>query len=224
MNIRRFPPAASLLLAFASALLLGCSSQPPKPWVPPSLVLILPPENTTAATDIESIVYPMVYERMVNRGYYCISPELARGIFNTNKLEDAGRINSLPPRKFREVFGADAVLKVRVTEWSSYYMVLASSVSVTMEMSLVDTETGETLWTRTRTESRSPESDSAGTGKPGLVETLVHAMIDAAVHAAITEYEPIAEANVEAMVGEVPAGDYGKAEPGSQASGVETRP
>ena len=214
-----------LTMAFAclpvlALSLIHCSSVPAKPWVPPALVLILPPENTTSATNVEGMVYPMVYEKLVQRGYYCISPELARGIFNTNKLEDAGRINSLPPRKFKEVFGADAVLKVRVTQWSSYYVVLASSVSITMEMSLVATETGEVLWSGTRTESRQPDME----GEEGKTPSLLGALVKVALHSAMTDYEPIAEDNIDALISQIPLGDYKHLEPESQASGVEKKP
>lgn len=194
---------ASLLLAGFAFALAGCSTQPAKPWKPPAVVLILPPENMTQGSEVEQVVTPIVFEKLVNRGYYCISPELSRGIFHANKLEDAGRIHALPPAKFREIFGADAVLKVRVKEWSSYYVVLAAHVSVTFEMSLVDTETGEVLWTRTRTESKDPDAEPEGSQA-----SLIGMLVKNAVHAAFTDYEPLAEENAEAMLSDVPRGNY----------------
>jgi hypothetical protein len=165
----------------------------------PTVVLVLPPENTLQATEVEETAYPIIFEKLTNRGYYCISPELARGIFNANKLEDAARINTLPPQKFKEIFGADAVLKVRVLEWASKYVVISSTVTIKFEMTLVDAATGEDLWSMTHVVSKSPGGNSG---------SLLGALVEAALHAAITPYEPIAEENAGLMLKTVPEGTY----------------
>ena len=192
-----------VLPAICSLALMNCG---PKPSIhpeyskrKPTVVLVLPPENTLQATEVEETAYPIIYEKMANRGYYCISPELARGIFNANKLEDAARINSLPPQKFKEIFGADAILRVRVLEWSSKYIVISSSVTIKFEMTLIEAATGEELWSLTNVVSKSPGGNSGG---------LVGALVNAAIHAAFTPYEPIAEENAKAMLATVPEGTY----------------
>jgi len=196
-------PFLRLLLAPAALLLAHCG---PKPVIhpdyekrKPDVVLVLPPENTVQATQVEETAYPIIYEKMANRGYYCIAPELARGIFNANKLEDAGRINSLPPQKFKEIFGADAILRVRVLDWSSKYMVLSSKVSIKFEMTLVDCGSGEDLWSMTNEVAKAPGNSGGG---------LVGALVNAAMHAAFTPYEPIAEENAKTMLVTVPQGSY----------------
>jgi hypothetical protein len=200
-SLIRILPAAMAPLAF-----VNCG---PKPFIhadyadrKPTTVLVLPPENTVQATEVEEIAYPIIYEKMVNRGYYCIAPELARGIFNANKLEDAARINTLPPQKFREIFGADAILRVRVLEWASKYMVLSSNVTIKFEMTLVDARTGEDLWSLTHEVSKAPGNSGGG---------IVGALVSAAMHAALTPYEPIAEENARTMLSKLPPGPYGTA-------------
>ena len=197
--MNKFNGLAAILASF---LFIGCVLKPtlsPKyQQLKPKYVLVLPPENTTSGTEIEETVYPIIYEKFARRGYYCLSPELARAVFNINKLEDAGRINSIPPAKFKEIFGVDAVLKVRVTDWSSKYYVISSNVTVKFEMELVHAESGEVLWALTNTLSKAPGNNQGG--------GLIGALINAAAHAAFTPYEPIAEENAAMMIKTVPMG------------------
>jgi hypothetical protein len=165
----------------------------------PTVVLVLPPENTIQATQVEEVAYPIIYEKMTNRGYYCISPELARGIFDANKLEDAGRINQLPPQKLKEIFGADAILRVKVLDWSSKFVIISSTVTIKFEMTLIDAATGDELWSFTNVVSKSPNNSGGG---------LVGAIVSAAINAAFTPYEPIAEENAKTMLATVPEGAY----------------
>jgi hypothetical protein len=153
---------------------------------------------------VEETVYPIIYEKMANRGYYCLSPELVRGIFNANKLEDAGRINTLPMAKLMEIFGVDAVLKTKVLDWSSKYFVISSTVTVKLEMTLIDGKSGEELWSMTNVISKAP---GGGGG------SLIGALVATAMNAAFTQYEPIAEENAKVMLGTVPKGQYWKGNP-----------
>lgn len=191
------------LLAVVFLALMGCA---PSYYLndrmrtnPPKVVLVLPPENMTPNTEVQEKLYPIIYDILEQRGYYCISPELAQAVFNANKMNDAGRVNSLPVSKFKEIFGADAVLKTRVTDWSTKYIVISSSVTVGLDMQLWDTDRGDTLWTMKRTLSQSPDNSNAG---------LIGAMINAAVSAATVQYEPIAADNVQAMYNTIPQGIY----------------
>ena len=109
-------------------------------------------------------------------------------------MNDPGRLNSLPPEKYKEVFGADAVLKTRVTEWSSKYIVI-----VGFEMKLFDCNSGDSLWVLERTLSKSPNNGNLG---------LIGSLVNNAIHAASAPYEPIARENSETMMKTVPRGKY----------------
>jgi hypothetical protein len=190
-------------LLLSLVLLASCAK---KPFVsdkiknsPPKYVLVLPPENQTSNTNVEEVVYPIAYQFLSQRGYLAISPELARMIFNANKLEDAGRINQLPTQKFLEIFGVDAVLKTKVTEWSSSYVVLSSSVTVGLDMEIVDTKSGESLWKFDQVLSKAPSNSGGG---------LIGGLINAALHAATQDYAPIAAENTFNMMRTVPEGPY----------------
>lgn len=192
------------LLGAALIALVGCA---PKVYttsdferLKPKTVLVLPPENTTSNTDVLQKSYPFIFSQMAQRGYYVVSPELALQMFRANKLNDPGQINALPTNKFAEVFGVDAVLKTKVTEWSSKYIVISSTVNVGFDMELVDAKTGTKLWSHSQVLSKAPDNNSGG----GIVGMLV----SAAVNAATTPYEPIAEQNANRMLFTIPEGQY----------------
>lgn len=163
----------------------------------PKTVLVLPPENTTSNTEVMEKAYPFVFSKLAQRGYYVISPELAMQLFVANKMNDPGRLNKLPAQKFTEVFGVDAILTTRVTEWSSKYIVIDSSVNVGFEMNLIDCRSGKLLWSHTNTLSRSPDNGGGG---------LISGLINTAVHAATVPYEPIASENASIMMSTIPLG------------------
>lgn len=192
-----------LLLAAAALALVGCA---PKVYttadferLKPKTVLVLPPENTTASADVLQKAYPFIFSELAQRGYYAISPELALQLFRANKLNDPGQINNLPTEKFAEVFGVDAVLKTKVTDWSSKYVVLASSVDVGFDMGLFDAKSGTKLWSLENTLSKGNNNSGGG---------IVGALVSAAVNAAATQYEPIAAENAKLMLSTIPEGQY----------------
>lgn len=192
-----------LALGFAALALVGCA---PKVYttadferLKPKTVLVLPPENTTSNTEVLQKSYPFVFSELAQRGYYAIAPELALQLFRANKLEDPGQINSLPTTKFNDVFGVDAVLRTKVTEWSSKYIVISSTVNVGFDMELLDTKTGTLLWRHSQTLSKSPDNSN---GNPLAM------LINAAVNAALTKYEPIASENARLMTLTIPQGQY----------------
>jgi len=166
----------------------------------PKTVLVLPPENMTSNTDVLQKSYPFIFSEMAQRGYYVVSPELALQLFRANKLNDPGQINNLPTAKFNEVFGVDAVLKTKVTDWSSKYVVVSASVNVGFDMTLVDTRSGTVLWSDSRVLSQTPNN--------GNNNSILGALVNAALTAATTPYEPIASDNARFMLSTIPQGPY----------------
>jgi hypothetical protein len=199
-----------VFVTLGAALFIGaCGGTPRKFTTPdferlqPKTVLVLPPENTTSNTEVLEKAYPFIFSKLAQRGYYVVSPELAMQLFVANKLNEPGRLNTLPSQKFADVFGVDAVLKTRVIEWSSKYVVLSSTVNVGFEMNLIDCRSGKLLWSHKNTLSRSPDSGGGG-GNP--IASLIGALVKAAVHAAATPYEPIASENAAIMMSTIPIG------------------
>lgn len=104
-------------------------------------------------------------------------------------------------------FGADAVLFVTISDWSTRYIVVQSSTVVTVSFLLKDTRTGTTLWEGTQSVAR----NSGDAGNP--IATLIVAAVTYAVNQMVEiDYRPLAmTANAQAFgtpgVG-LPAGPY----------------
>ncbi len=203
MNTKLIPILGLALFSVACATTPIVHTTPDFTKMQPKTVLVLPPENTTSNTDVLEKAYPFLFSKLAQRGYYVVSPELAMQLFVANKLNDPGRLNVLPTQKFAEVFGVDAVLKTRVTEWSSKYIVLSSTVNVGFEMSLIDCRSGKLLWSHKNTLSKAP--GNGGGGGSGLAD-LIGGLVNTAVHAAVTPYEPIASENAGIMMSTIPLG------------------
>lgn len=194
------------LSGFCILLLASCATGPKTKHYapsmvthPPKIVAVLPPENLTSNTEIEEKLYPFISTRLAERGYYVIAPELLREIFLANKLEQAATINALSPEKFKEILGADAILITRVTDWSSKFFVVGSTVTVAMEMELLDTRTGKTLWKYQYSLSKTPNNNSS---------SLIGAIVSSALHAAVVPYEPIADENTQIIYATMPKGPF----------------
>lgn len=196
-NLRLLLTAVGTLLLASCAPIIRTTADFER--LKPKTVLVLPPENTTSNTEVLQKSYPFVFSEMAQRGYYVVSPELTLQLFRANKLNDPGQINNLPTAKFYEVFGVDAVLKTKVTEWSSKYIVISATVNVGFDMTLVDTKSGTVLWSHSQVLSKSP--DNSG-GNPLAM------LINAALTAATTPYEPIASQNAKSMLSTIPQGPY----------------
>lgn len=196
------------------ALLSGCAIQPAKTDLSafyahkPRSILVVPVVNDTTEISASPVFVSSITRPLAERGYYVFPVYLTDLVLRDFGLAEAGHIHELPTQRFYELFGADAVLLITIKDWSSKYIVLASTVAVEMDYELKDTRTGTVLWQSTQKVVRS--SGGAGGGLIGIA-------IAAAVHAMGTDYLPLArQANNQAFLPPkgLPAGpynlDYGK--------------
>jgi hypothetical protein len=126
----------------------------------------------------------------------------SEGIYDTELL-----LNT-PPQKFREYFGADGVLYIKILKWDTAYYVVGGNVTVAVEFLLRSTHTGEDLWKYDGIITVDTSGDSGGAG--GLAG-LVLKVVTTAIKTAATDYVPLAkQANSVALV----SMPYGKYHPG----------
>ena len=119
-------------------------------------------------------------------------------------IYDAELIRSVPLAKFREYFGADAVLYTTIKKWDLQYMVLAANLTVSIDEELKSTKTDQTLWTYNGTVVVDLSGGYTGGGLAGLI---VKAVITAA-NSAMADYVPYArQANLRAL-SSFPFGKY----------------
>lgn len=206
------------LLVLVIGLLSGCAVQPQKPDLAafyahkPRSILVVPVLNESPEISAPSVFISTITKPLAERGYYVFPVYLTDLILRDFGLTEAGHIQQLPTQRFFDLFGADAVLMVTIKDWSSKYLVLASSVVVSMDYVLKDTKTGTVLWQKTETVAH-----QSGSGGGGGIAGLIVMAVDAAVNAAFTDYLPLArQANNQVFLPSwgLPAGpyhpDYGK--------------
>ncbi len=143
----------------------------------PRSILVVPVLNETTELDASAVVATTLSRPLAERGYYVFPVYLTDALFKDLGLSEAGHVHELPPERFLELFGADAVLFVTVQDWSTKYLILQSATVVRLNYVLRDTRTGTVLWTQTQTVSR----DSGTSSDP------IGALISAAVYYVISE-------------------------------------
>lgn len=141
----------------------------------PQSILILPPLNESNEVVLPDIALTLIPEYVAESGYYAFPPLVVQDYFRSNGAPSAAEINEIPYQTLREVFGADAALKITIKKYSYRYFVLYAGWDYKIELSLISLKTGVELWKR-----RVHVEDAAGgSGNP------VRSAINAAVHAAI---------------------------------------
>ena len=171
----------------------------------PVSILVLPPINETTAADAKDYYSTTIAEPLTLNGYYIYPLEVSSDILKAEGIYDTELLLSVPPQKFKEFFGADAVLYVRILKWDTSYFVIGGNVTVSVDFLLKSTETGEDLWKYDGTIVVDTSGDSGGAG--GLAGLIIK-VAATAIKTATTDYVPIAKrANNIALVS-IPVGKY----------------
>jgi hypothetical protein len=147
----------------------------------PVSMLVLPPVNESPEVTATYGVLSQVTLPLAEAGYYVLPVSLMDETFRQNGLNNAAEIHDVSPHKLREIFGSDAAVYIKVTQYGTSYRVIASETRVTAQARIVDLRTGELLWQGSATASSS-ESQSSSQG--GLAELLVRAIVTQIVETA----------------------------------------
>jgi hypothetical protein len=171
----------------------------------PLSVLVLPPINETTAADASDYYSTTVLEPMALKGYYVYPIEVVFDLLKQEGYYDSKMLLTVPPKKYQEYFGADAVLYIRLLKWDKSYYIIGGNVTVSVDFQLVSALTGETLWQYNGTIKLDTSGKSGGnSGLAGLAA----ALITTAVKTATTDYLPLAkDANIQAL-SSMPYGKY----------------
>lgn len=76
----------------------------------PVTLLIMPPINNTSNVETKDLFYTAVSEPLAEAGYYVIPPLMAMDVFKYESAYDAELFLNAPLGKFKDYFGADAVV------------------------------------------------------------------------------------------------------------------
>lgn len=198
-----------LLTGIASLLFLtGCASKITKGEAFPAMyeekpvsILVVPSINHSTAADAPDLYSSTINEPLSNAGFYVLPMEVTDRFLRNEGLAEGGQIKDIPPQKFAETFGADAVFYATIEKWDTTYYVIGGNVAVGIDFKLKSTKTGETIWNY-KQELTVDTSEDAGHPLLSIAIT--------AIKTAVQDYVPIARrVNLIALNG-VPYGKYHK--------------
>ena len=203
-KVRR-PLAAAALTALAA----GCVTTPPaKDYTrfvaaDPRSILVVPVVNRSVDVNAADYFLATIPVPVAERGYYVFPVHLVKRVLEDDGLSDADLVHGADPMRLAALFGADAVLYIRIERWEAKYVLITTQVTVEFDYVLKDGKTGDTLWQDH--ERLTYASDDAGGG-------LIGALLNAAVTKASPNYMPLARRATGAAVtvsGQgFPAGPY----------------
>jgi hypothetical protein len=170
----------------------------------PRSILILPPMNESTDAEAKDYYMTTVERPFALAGYYVFPVEMVGDIMKQEGVYDTEVLYKLPPDKFYEYFGADAVLFSRIKKWDVSYMVLASNLTVSIESEIVSTKTSEQLWKYTGTVVVDLSGGNSGGGIAGLIAKA----IVTAINTAAADYVKYARVANTKLVSTIPAGPY----------------
>jgi hypothetical protein len=173
----------------------------------PASILILPPMNQTTAADAKEYYSTTLQEPISFYGYYVFPYEVTSEVLKMEGTYDTELLKDLPVTKFREYFGADAVLFTTIKKWDLSYLVIAANLTVSVDCELKSTKSDQVLWRYNGTVVVDLSGGNTGGGLAGLVAKA----IVTAINSATSDYVPHARtANYQAL-STMPCGKYSAA-------------
>ena len=114
-------PVATLVVI---AALGACATPSPYDYTAfkqnrPASMLVLPPVNETPDVTATYGVLSQVTLPLAEAGYYVLPVSLMDETFRQNGLNDPAEIHDVSPRRLREIFGADAAVYIKVTQYGT---------------------------------------------------------------------------------------------------------
>ncbi len=160
-----------------AALLSACAHQVQRPDYTafkksqPRSILVLPPVNETSDVAATYGMLSQMTLPLAESGYYVVPVAVMDETFKQNGLTNAAEIQGTPPAKLREIFGADAALYSKVTQYGTVYRILSSATVVSASAKLVDLRTGDVLWQGRASASNDEGGNNGGGGLIGMLVT-----------------------------------------------------
>lgn len=172
----------------------------------PVSILVLPAINVTTAADAKEYYSVTIAEPLSLTGHYVYPLELVNEILKNEGMYDTELMVNVPPEKFKQHFGADAVMFIKINKWDTSYYVIGGNVTVGVECLLKSTNTGAELWKY----QGLVKVDTTGERRVEGLLGLAFQIIETAVKTAMTDYVPIArQANYMTLIS-MPHGKYHK--------------
>ena len=206
----KIKPFAALMLLALVIVLGGCAKQVAKQERFPGMyeemplsILILPPMNESTAADAKEYYITTIQEPLSLNGFYTFPVPVTNEILKMEGIYDTDLLYNMPLNKFKEYFGADAVLFTTIKKWDLVYLVLAGSLIVSFDSEIRSTTSNRTLWKYNGT----VVVDLSG-GGVAVPVSLIFKAVFTAINCAAADYVPYAKiANYQSFAA-MPVGKY----------------
>ncbi len=170
----------------------------------PRSLLIMPPMNESTAADAKDYYATTIEIPLAFHGFYVFPYEITSDVLKQQGIYDSELLYTMPLNKFYEYFGADAVLFTKIKKWDTSYMVLVSSLTVSIDAEIKSTKTSQVLWQYNGTVVVDLSGGDTGGGLAGLIEKVVVT----AVNTAAADYTTYAKQANARFIGSMPYGYY----------------
>jgi cell division septation protein DedD len=137
-------------------------------------VAILPIETSDAGQKEMAEMFRLgLYANLKQSKFQLLERYVVDGLLKQNKLTDPSNYLTINPMQFGEILGVDAIVFSRINKVERSYLIVHSSIELSVSVQMVDTRSGEILWRAEQT-----EQDFSGIGKiPTGITTAILAPI-----------------------------------------------
>lgn len=156
----------------------------------PRSILVLPLKNTSPDVNASHGFLSSVTLPLAESGYYVFPVAVVEETFKQNGVSNPDDISAIPLKKLHDIFGADAVMYITITDYGTSYQVISSDTRVSAMARLVDLRTGKELWKGNATASSNEGQNNNGGGILGI---LINAAVTQIAHSATDKAYDIAQ-------------------------------
>ena len=191
-----------LLFFIIASASVGCMLKVPHTIIPdyqdksPTSIAVLPVQNETVDMDAPNVFRAKLLSKVMSKGYVSPSSAQTDDKLGEKGIREAGQLGSMTFQEIGEFLNVDALLYSTVTEWSTTYLVVYSSIKVGARFQLIDVKTGEQLWESEHEVSKK----KFGTDKESIGDSLAFA--------ALQRYDPYVDSVIEKTFLTLPNGPH----------------
>ena len=172
----------------------------------PASILVMPPINNTNNVEAKDLLYTSISQHLAEAGYYVVSPVMAMDVFKNESAYDAEYFIHSSLRKFKEYFGADAVVFAVIDKWAKEGFQIHTVINYIVK----STTTNEILFERScdMTLNLMKNSGYGGNGLAGALAGVLADVIVSAIDVATTEHIEAARIANMNVFNDIPFGKY----------------
>ena len=171
----------------------------------PVSILVMPPINNTNNVEAKDLLYTSISQHIAEAGYYVVSPVMAMDVFKNESAYDAEYFIHSSLRKFKEYFGADAVVFAVIDKWAKEGFQIHTVISYIVK----STTTNEILFERSCDMTLNlMKTSSYGNGLAGALAGALADVIVSAIDVATTEHIEAARIANMNVFNDIPLGKY----------------